>query len=145
MKRKPQRRYRFDYADADHFALLGIVKSLPCSVMASGYPSRLCDERPACWRSLELQVYNQSCIVAEKMWFNFEPDWVHWSALSALARRDFTHRRIVKRKSASWSRRYAAMPRAEPLAVIAALTRRNSTASLRNNRMPISMRPEWRR
>ena len=39
--RKSQRRYRFDYTDTDHVALLDILKSLPCQVMVSGYPSRL--------------------------------------------------------------------------------------------------------
>ena len=116
--RRSQRRYRFDYTDADHVALLGILKSLPCAVMISGYPSRLYDEHLAGWRSLELQVMNQSCVVTEKVWFNFAPDRVHWASLAG---RNFTHRQIVKRKAESWGRRYAAMPRAERLAVMAAL------------------------
>ena len=69
--RRSQRRYRFDYTDADHVALLGILKSLPCSVMISGYPSRLYDEHLSDWRTLEIQVNNQSCVVTEKLWFNF--------------------------------------------------------------------------
>jgi hypothetical protein len=36
------RRYRFDYEN--HIALLEILKSLPCSVMISGYPSPLYDD-----------------------------------------------------------------------------------------------------
>ena len=116
--RKSQRRYRFDYTDADHVALLGILRSLPCAVMISGYPSGLYDKHLAGWRSLSLQVNNQSCIVTEKLWFNFEPDRVHWASLAG---RNFTHRQTVKRKAASWGRRYAAMPRAERLAVMAAL------------------------
>ena len=116
--RKSQRRYRFDYTDADHVALLGILTSLPCQVMISGYPSRLYDEHLAGWRSFSLQVNNQSCIVTEKVWFNFEPDRVHWASLAG---RDFTHRQIVKRKAESWGRRYAALPRSERLAVMAAM------------------------
>ena len=116
--RKSQRRYRFDYTDADHVALLGILRSLPCQVMISGYPSRLYDAHLGDWRSFSLQVNNQSCVVTEKVWFNFEPDRVHWAALAG---RDFTHRQVVKRKARSWGRRYAAMPRAERLAVMAAL------------------------
>ena len=116
--RKSRRRYRFDYTDADHVALLGILRSLPCAVMISGYPSRLYDEHLAGWRSLDLQVMNQSCVVTEKVWFNFAPDRVHWASLAG---RDFTHRQIVKRKAESWGRRYQAMPRAERLAVMAAL------------------------
>ena len=116
--RKSQRRYRYDYTDADHVELLGILKSLPCSVMISGYPSRLYDEHLRDWRSLEIQVNNQSCIVTEKLWFNFAPDRVHWAAFAG---RNFTHRQVVKRKAASWGRRYAAMPRSERLAVLAAI------------------------
>ena len=116
--RRSGRRYRFDYTDAEHVALLGILKSLPCRVMVSGYPSRLYDEHLAGWRSLEIQVNNQSCVVTEKLWFNFEPDRVHWASFAG---RDFTHRQTVKRKAASWGRRYKAMPRAERLAVLAAM------------------------
>ena len=116
--RKSQRRYRYDYTDADHVELLGILKSLPCSAMVSGYPSRLYDEHLSDWHSLEIQVNNQSCIVTEKLWFNFAPDRVHWAAFAG---RNFTHRQTVKRKAASWGRRYAAMPRAERLAVLAAI------------------------
>ena len=116
--RRSGRRYRFDYTDADHVALLGILKSLRCRVMVSGYPSRLYDTHLAGWRSLEIQVNNQSCVVTEKLWFNFEPDRVHWASFAG---RDFTHRQTVKRKAASWGRRYKAMPRAERLAVLAAM------------------------
>ena len=37
--RKSARRYRHDYEDADHEALLTLLKGLPCAVMVSGYPS----------------------------------------------------------------------------------------------------------
>ncbi len=116
--RKSQRRYRFDYADADHVALLGILKSLPCSVMVSGYPSRPCDEHLCEWRSLEIQADNRSCIVTEKLWFNFAPDRVR---RAAFAGRNFTHRQVVKRKAAGRGRRCAAMPPGERLAVLAAI------------------------
>ena len=43
--RKSTRRYRHDYEDADHVALLELLKGLPCQVMVSGYPSALYDER----------------------------------------------------------------------------------------------------
>ena len=52
-------------------------------------------------------------MVTEKVWFNFEPDRVHWASCAG---RDFTHRQTVKRKAASWGRRYRAMPPAERLA-----------------------------
>jgi len=37
--RSSGRRYRFDYAEADHVELLTLLTSLPCQVIVSGYPS----------------------------------------------------------------------------------------------------------
>ena len=71
--RKSTRRYRHDYEDADHVALLDLLKGLPCQVMVSGYPSALYDERLSGWRSVSLQVMNQAGVVTEKIWFNFRP------------------------------------------------------------------------
>ena len=116
--RKSKRRYRFDYEDSDHEALLGLLTELPCAAMVSGYPSALYDERLSGWRSVALQVMNQAGVVTEKAWFNFAPDRVHWASCAG---RNFTHRQTVKRKAAGWGRRYAAMPPAERLAVLAAI------------------------
>ena len=116
--RRSERRYRFDYTDDDHVALLGILRSLPCQVMVSGYPSALYDAHLADWRSLEVQVNNQSCIVTEKLWFNFDPGRPHWHTCAG---RNFTDRQRIKRNAASWARRYRAMPPGERLAVLAAV------------------------
>ncbi|MDE0052715.1 MAG: DNA methylase [Gammaproteobacteria bacterium] len=116
--RKSSRRYRHDYEDADHVALLDLLKGLPCAAMVSGYPSALYDESLRGWRSASLQVMNRAGVVTEKVWFNFAPDRVHWASRAG---RDFTHRQTVKRKAAGWGRRYRAMPPAERLAVLAAV------------------------
>ena len=116
--RKSPRRYRHDYGDADHVALLKLLKGLPCAAMVSGYPSALYEEWLGGWGSVSLQVMNRAGVVTEKVWFNFEPDRVHWASRAG---RDFTHRQTVKRKAASWGRRYRAMPAAERLAVLAAI------------------------
>ena len=42
--RKSARRYRYDYGEADHVALLELLGGLACQVMISGYPSALCRE-----------------------------------------------------------------------------------------------------
>ena len=54
--RRSSQRYRFEYEEADHVALLELLKGLPCQVMVSGHPSALYDERLAGWRRLALQV-----------------------------------------------------------------------------------------
>ena len=89
-------RYRYDYEDKDHVWLLGILKKLPCQVMLSGYPNALYDELLDGRQSLSVQVMNQAGMITEKVWFNFEPEWVNWCRY---ARRDFSDRQRIKRKA----------------------------------------------
>ena len=116
--RSSERRYRFDYEEQDHIELLELLKSLPCNVILSGYPSVLYDDLLSGWRSLELQVMNQAGVRTEKLWFNFVPDRVCWSSYAG---KNFTDRQRIKRKAANWGRQYQAMPRAERLAVLSAV------------------------
>ncbi|MDE0263654.1 MAG: hypothetical protein OXJ37_14725 [Bryobacterales bacterium] len=116
--RKSQRRYRYDYTQADHEELLALLQALPCAVMLSGYPCELYERALADWHSLSLQVMNQAGVVTEKVWFNFAPGRLHWHRYAG---QNFTQRQCIKRKAASWARRYAAMPPGERLAVLAAL------------------------
>jgi DNA adenine methylase len=111
-------RYKFEYEERDHIELLRVLKSLPCAVILSGYPSDLYDQELPGWRSLELQVMNQAGVRTEKVWFNFEPDRVHWARYAG---KNFTDRQRIKRKAASWAERYRALPPGERLAVLAAV------------------------
>ena len=54
-------------------------------------------------------------MVTEKIWFNCEPDRLHWARLAG---RNFTNRQRIKRKAENWGRRYGALLRAERLAVL---------------------------
>jgi DNA adenine methylase len=112
------RRYRFDYDEEDHIELVELLKRLPCHVILSGYHSALYDRLLDGWRSLELQVMNQGGVRTEKLWFNFTVDRLHWASYAG---KNFTDRQRVKRKAANWGRRYQALPRAERLAVLAAM------------------------
>ena len=112
------RRYRFDYEEADHIALLELLKRLPCHVILSGYPSALYDELLGDWRHLELQVMNQAGVRTEKLWFNFAPERFFWAGYAG---KNFTDRQRIKRKAQSWAKRYQDMPPAERLAVLAAM------------------------
>jgi DNA adenine methylase len=116
--RSSGRRYRFDYDEQDHVQLLEVLKRLPCQVIVSGYPSALYDELLVGWRSVELQVMNQGGVRTEKLWFNFSVDRVYWASYAG---KNFTDRQRVKRKAANWGKRYQALPRAERLAVLAAM------------------------
>jgi hypothetical protein len=112
------RRYRFDYEQADHIALLELLTSLPCNVILSGYPSALYDQLLGDWRHLELQVMNQAGVRTEKLWFNFTPERLFWAGFAG---NNFTDRQRIKRKAESWAKRYQTMPPAERLAVLAAM------------------------
>jgi DNA adenine methylase len=112
------RRYRFDYEERDHIELLELLKSLPCQVIVSGYPSALYDEQLVGWRSVELQVMNQAGVRTEKLWLNFTVERVHWARYAG---KNFTDRQRIKRKAANWARRYQGLPPGERLAVLSAL------------------------
>ena len=116
--RSSARRYRFDYQEHQHVELLTLLGRLACSVMISGYPSRLYDERLSGWQSIELQVMNQAGVRTEKLWFNFTVDRVHWVRYAGT---DHTHRQCIKRKAENWGRRYRALPPGERLAVLSAM------------------------
>lgn len=112
------RMYRFDYEEQDHVELVKLLKTLPCHVILSGYPSALYDDLLSGWRSLELQVMNQGGVRTERLWFNFIVDRVHWATYAG---KNFTDRQRIKRKAANWGKRYQALARAERLAVLAAM------------------------
>lgn len=116
--RTSRRRYRFEYTRQDHIELLGLLKSLPCRVILSGYPSSLYEELLRDWNSIELQVMSRGGARTEKLWYNYEIDRVHWAAYAG---KDFTDRQRIKRKAQRWGRKYQSLPRAERLAVLAAI------------------------
>lgn len=116
--RTSNRRYRFDYTQADHVELLSLLKSLPCHIILSGYPSQLYDDLLADWHTVELQAMTRGGVRTEKLWFNYTIDRVHWASYAG---KNFTHRQCVKRKAQSWGKRYQALPRSERLAVLAAI------------------------
>ena len=116
--RTSRRRYRFDYSQAEHVALLMLLQSLPCSVILSGYPSDLYNELLGDWGTLEFQVMSRGGIRTEKLWFNYTVDRVHWARYAG---KNFTDRQRIKRKAERWGKNYRALSRVERLAVLAAL------------------------
>lgn len=116
--RTHKRKYRFDYSEDDHIALLELLKSLPCQVILSGYPSSLYDQLLSDWQTLELQVMNHNGVRTEKLWYNFTVDRMHWCRFAG---KDFTDRQRIKRKAQNWGRNYKALANNERLAVLAAI------------------------
>lgn len=116
--RTSRNRYRYEYDDAGHVELLGLLKTLPCNVIISGYPSALYDEHLQGWNSIELQVMTRGGPRTEKIWFNYEVDRVHWATHAG---KDFTDRQRIKRKAARWSDNYRNLSKPERLAILAAI------------------------
>lgn len=116
--RTSQRRYRFDYTEQDHVQLLERLSSLPCPVIVSGYRSSLYEELLGSWNTVELQAMTRGGVRTEKLWFNFTIDRVHWASYAG---KNFTDRQRIKRKAQRWGKKYQGLPRAERVAVLAAM------------------------
>ena len=54
--RRSERRYRYEYTDADHAPLLELLTGLRCQVMVAGHATALYDEMFSDWRRIALQV-----------------------------------------------------------------------------------------
>lgn len=116
--RTSQRRYRFDYTEQDHVQLLERLTSLPCPVIVSGYRSSLYEDLLGSWNSVELQAMTRGGVRTEKLWFNYCIDRVHWASYAG---KNFTDRQRIKRKAQRWGKKYQALPKAERVAVLAAM------------------------
>ena len=116
--RRSDRRYRYEYTDADHATLLDLLTGLPCQVMVSGHPSALYDEMLSDWRRVALQVTTQAQVRTEVVWFNFTPERMHWASHAG---RNATDRQRIKRKAIRWAQGYKNLPAGERLAVISAI------------------------
>ncbi len=116
--RTSRRKYRFEYTKRDHIALLELLKSLPCPIILSGYPSLLYDDLLGAWRTIELQAMTRGGPRTEKLWYNYDIDRQYWSSYAG---RNFTDRQRIKRKAQRWAKKYRVLPNAERLAVLAAI------------------------
>lgn len=116
--RTSRRKYRFEYTKRDHVALLELLKSLPCHIILSGYPSLLYDDLLGDWRTIELQAMTRGGPRTEKLWFNYDIDRTYWAGYAG---KNFTDRQRIKRKAQRWGQKYRALPNAERLAVLAAI------------------------
>ncbi|MES9857820.1 MAG: DNA methylase [Sedimenticola sp.] len=116
--RTSKRRYRHEYSRQDHLDLLDLLKTLPCRVILSGYPSALYDSVLEGWNRIELQAMTWGGPRTEKLWYNYEIDRAYWSTYAG---KDFTDRQRIKRKAERWAKNYQALPPGERLALLAAI------------------------
>ncbi|MCA7001661.1 DNA adenine methylase [Dickeya solani] len=113
-------RYRHEYTVNQHRELIAVLRSVPASVMISGYPSALYDELLDGWRSVTFQVMTRGGVRTEQLWMNY-PEGAAYDA--AFAGENYIDRQRIKRKAARWAENYRAMSPAERLAIMSALNR----------------------
>ena len=94
------------------------LTSLPCPVIVSGYRSSLYEDLLGSWNTVELQAMTRGGVRTEKLWFNYSIDRVHWASYAG---KNFTDRQRIKRKAQRWGKKYQALPKAERVAVLAAM------------------------
>jgi DNA adenine methylase len=125
--RKSRHRYPHELSDADHTRLLRLLRSLPCSVMISGYPSALYDAALAGWNREEFEVQTRGHTWAtEVLWFNYErPNVLHDLRYVG---KDYRERLRIKRKIARWRARLEATSTLERAALFSALVGRHERA-----------------
>jgi hypothetical protein len=64
-------RYRHDYDEPDHRALIARLRELPAAVIISGYPSALYDELLGDWRTHAFQAMTRGGVRTEQLWMNY--------------------------------------------------------------------------
>ncbi len=88
--------YRFDYTEDDHIRLLGMLRTLPCRVVVSGYPSSLYDELLYGWTTDTFVAKAHDGLRHEKLWFNYaSPAKLHDARFLG---KTFRERQTVKRR-----------------------------------------------
>jgi DNA adenine methylase len=102
-RRSPRSPYRFDYTKAEHIALLGILKSLPCRVMISGYGNQVYDRELQCWGRYSFGGTSHTGRRQEAVWLNFRPSVVHDNRYLG---ETFRERQSIQRKRARWVSRF---------------------------------------
>lgn len=112
--------YEHEMTDADHARLLAVLKSLPCPVLLSGYPSPLYEAALTGWEREEFEVMTRGHTWAtEVLWFNYpRPAALHDVSFVGTNYRD---RLRIKRKKARWAARLKRMPALERAALFSAL------------------------
>lgn len=102
--------YEHEFAtEAEHLSLIAVLKSLPCPVMISGYPSPLYSVALDGWRAVEFQtVDRRGNRKTECIWMNYgQPVALHDYRYLG---RDKRERERIKRKRQRWETRLRSMP-----------------------------------
>ncbi len=117
--RSSSARYRHEYTVGDHYRLLGLLCSMPenVSVIVSGYPSSVYDNALPGWRSRVSGHDAWRCAHGENL-----DELPRGARTHAFAGKDYNDRYRIKRKAQRWKDKFAALPPAERLAILVAIS-----------------------
>lgn len=113
--------FEHELTEADHARLLAKLKELSkrgAHIAISGYASKLYAHALKDWRRIEFQAWTRGGPRTEVLWMNYPAGLVHWHTHAG---KDHNDRIRIKRKAATWKRRFALLPQGEQTAVLAAI------------------------
>lgn len=120
--------YNVEMGDTgQHEKLLSVLKSLPCMVALSGYPSSLYSELLQGWRTISYNTINRAGdTVREWLWMNYpEPQALHdYSYLGE----NFREREKITRQKRRWARRLRDMNPLQRYALMSSIAEFSDTA-----------------
>lgn len=109
--RASRTRYRHEYDEGQHAALLGLLRTLNCRILISGQPTELYCEMLSDWRCTRFEAPARRGAREEMLWANFpQPDHLH-DPLKAVG--GFRDRERVKRRQATMYRKVDQMTQLE--------------------------------
>jgi DNA adenine methylase len=116
--RTSRHRYKFEMTKRDHLRLLSLIRTLPCSIVISGYASSLYDTILSDWRRKEFQVMTRGGVRTEVIWMNFSDQT---RLLSNFVGDGWIDRQRIRRKSMRWAKKFSSMPVEERNLILASM------------------------
>ncbi len=111
--------YKYEYTNEQHMELLGVIKSLPCMVMISGYESTLYTQNLKGWHTHSFQAKTHHGMATEWIWMNY-PSPIELHDYRYLGD-NFRERERMKLMSKRYAARFKRMPILERQALLSAI------------------------
>jgi hypothetical protein len=109
--RRRRKVYRFELSEEQHAELLHLLRSLPCKVVISGYPSALYAAMLKDWSYESFQSRTHKTWATENVWFNFpKPGVLHDARFLGS---DFRERHTIRRRLQRLQRRLQSLSPSE--------------------------------
>lgn len=117
--------YQYEMTDAQHLDLLSLLRTIPASIVISGYESSLYRKELKGWNSVQFDAMTRRGLKTEWLWFNFDPP-VELHDYRYLGE-NFRERERIKRKKQRWVARLNRMPLLEKRCLLLAIAEHAGT------------------